>query len=97
MFREKALEKLRSPEQLDEPVLTIRRLDKVANSALTYLLSFFFLSFLSVCLPTATNGRAHIHCVLYRWTVTHTIYMVQRCIRVRMHSSLCMYLLFERC
>ena len=49
MFREKALEKLRSPEQLDEPVLTIRRLDKVASSALTYLLSFFFLWTLFLC------------------------------------------------
>ena len=57
MFREKALEKLRSPEQLDEPVLTIRRLDKVASSALTYLLSFFFLWGIFGGIPEPGTGQ----------------------------------------
>ena len=41
MFREKALEKLRSPEQLDEPVLTIRRFDRLAVRTSGYLFLFF--------------------------------------------------------
>ncbi len=57
MFREKALEKLRSPEQLDEPVLTIRRLDKVASRALTYLLCFFFLWGIFGGIPEPGTGQ----------------------------------------
>lgn len=57
MFREKALEKLRSPEQLDEPVLTIRRLDKVASRALVYLLSFFFLWGIFGGIPEPGTGQ----------------------------------------